>query len=134
MKIAVFLDNDGMTLPFGESGTVELYDNTSDGWYCANCIPFKPDRTMDLGLLRRYIHKTASQLDGCKVFVVKKTRGIFKAILEEELGINVRTFDGSPLESLDQIREQWEQEIIANAAVSACSQPRKTHRRCCSGT
>ena len=119
MKIAVFMDSNGETLPFGEAGTVELYDRDGEDWYCINCIPFKPDRAMNLNLLRQCIYKMASQLDDCKLFVVKKTQGIFKAILEEELGINVRTFDGSPLESLDQIREQREKEIIG-AAVSAC--------------
>jgi Fe-only nitrogenase accessory protein AnfO len=120
MKIAVFMDNKGETLPFGEVGTVELYDRDADGWYCTNCVPFRPNRTMNLHLLRQCIYKTASQLEGCKVFVVKKTQGIFKAIFEEELGMNVRTFDGSPLESLDQIREQREQEIIAGAALPVC--------------
>lgn len=122
MKIAVFMDDNGETLPFGEAGTVELYDRDGEGWYCTGCISFKPDRTMNLHLLRQCIYKMALQLDGCKVFVVKKTQGIFKAVLEEELGITVRTFDGSPLESLDQISEQWEKAIIAGAAaMSACS-------------
>jgi Fe-only nitrogenase accessory protein AnfO len=123
MKIAVFMNSNGDTLPFGEAGTVELYDRDRDGWYCVNCVPFKPNRTMNLNLLRQCIHKMASQLDDCKVFVVKKTQGIFKAVMEEELGINVRTFDGSPIESLDQIREQWEQELIAGAVMPACSLP-----------
>ena len=122
MKIAIFMDSNGETLPFGESGTVELYDRDGEDWYCINCIPFKPDRAMNLNLLRQCIYKMASQLDDCKLLVVKKTHGIFKAILEEELGMHVLTFDGSPLESLDQIREQREKELIA-AAASVCSRP-----------
>ncbi|MDR2691545.1 MAG: hypothetical protein LBB73_04505 [Dysgonamonadaceae bacterium] len=129
MNIAVFMDNNGETLPFGEAGTVELYERDNDGWYCVSCVPFKPDRTMNLKLLRQCIYKMASQLGGCKIFIVRKTQGIFKAIVEEELGIHVRTFDGSPLESLDQIREQWEREIIAaGAAAPVCSRARGCNR------
>jgi Fe-only nitrogenase accessory protein AnfO len=120
MKIAIFVDDNGETLPFAAAGTVELYDKDSDDWYCLNCVPFKPDRTMSLKFLRQYIYNMASQLDGCKLFIVKKAQGIFKVILEEELGITVRTFDGSPLESLDRIREQWEQEQVAAVAAPAC--------------
>ncbi|MDR3340901.1 MAG: Fe-only nitrogenase accessory protein AnfO [Candidatus Symbiothrix sp.] len=122
MKIATFVDDNGETLSFGEAGTVELYDKDGEGWYCVNCIPFKPDKSINISLLRQCIYKMVAQLGGCELFVVKKTKGIFKAIFEEELGIKIWTLDGAFLESLDQIQAQAEREMIENAtACTECS-------------
>jgi Fe-only nitrogenase accessory protein AnfO len=121
MKIATFVDNNGETLSFGEAGTVELYDKDGEGWYCVNCIPFKPDKSMNLFLLRQCIYKMVAQLDGCKLLVVKKAKGIFKAIFEEELGIKVWMLDGSPFESLNRINEQIEMEAKTMACSESCS-------------
>jgi Fe-only nitrogenase accessory protein AnfO len=106
MKIAVLVDENENIVSFNEPGILKLYEMDENGWHCIREIPFKPNLNMNLPEIRQYIYMTASQLDDCKSLVTRKTAGIFNAVFEEELGMKVWTVAGSPLEALNQIKEE----------------------------
>jgi Fe-only nitrogenase accessory protein AnfO len=108
MKIATLVDKQGNTLPFGTSGIVKLYESDGNKWQCLREILFTLDENLDLSNIRQCIYGLVSYLGSCRSFVMKKTPGIFNVILEEELGVKVWTVNGSPVEALQQIKEQSE--------------------------
>jgi hypothetical protein len=112
MKIAVFVDENGKTLPFGSSGMVEVYEKkVNTDWHCINKIPFEINAEMNLQDIQKRIYAMTSYLRGCKTFVIQKSAGIFNAILEEKLHIRLFVVEGNPLPLFDQIRDFIKSEI-----------------------
>ena len=107
MKIAVFVDRNGNTLPFYETGTVELYDRDGSRWYCKNKIPFGTDEKMRLSQIRSIILEMVYQIEDCKIFIAKTIKGLPYTIFEG-LGISIWKLDGAPTGFLDYVMEQEE--------------------------
>lgn len=113
MKIAAFVDAEGNTLPFDSSGMIYIYEMKNSGqWLCVCKVPLYINRNMNLVDIRKSIYTIASDLAGCKAFIIKRSMGIFNTIFEEELHIRVFSATGSPLAVLDQVRELVRTEII----------------------
>ncbi len=105
MKIAMFVDGKGNTLPFYSTGTVELYDQKQGKWVNAKSIPFSITEGMGLGEIRTTIRKMLSELDGCKIFVAAMIKGTPYTILEG-MGMSIWKMKGKPVEYLSYIDEE----------------------------
>lgn len=113
MKIAAFVDVEGNVLPFDSNGMICIYDNNNTTqWNCVSKRPLYINRGMNLADVRESVHAVASDLIGCKAFIVKRNMGIFNAIFEEELHLRIFSATGSPLAVLDQVRDIVRSDIV----------------------
>jgi Fe-only nitrogenase accessory protein AnfO len=75
---------------------------------------------MNISRIRLYIHELSSRLDGCKALVMRKSPGIFNAILEEELGIRIWTVNGQPFDAFPHIKAQTETAMDTAQGCASC--------------
>jgi Fe-only nitrogenase accessory protein AnfO len=80
---------------------------------------------MNISRIRLYIHELSSRLDGCKALVMRKSPGIFNAILEEELGIRIWTVNGQPFDAFPHIKAQTE---TCRDAAQGCASRCRTEK------
>jgi len=121
MKIAVFVDKNGKTVPFHEKGTIELYVCQENSWWCAKRIQLGKDEGISLADVRSRIHNVASEIEGSKFFVVETIRSISIAIFEAN-GITIWKVQGNAYEALDYIKEQEEKNKVKRSK-SCCDSP-----------
>jgi Fe-only nitrogenase accessory protein AnfO len=106
MQIAALVDQHDHTLPFGNNGTVKIFQQTDNQWICRKTVTLDLHDNVSLALIRSTVHQLAKQLNECKNIVLRRSPGIFNAILQEELGIKVWNAGGSVYNSLQQIAGQ----------------------------
>ena len=106
MKIAVFVDEEGVALPLNEKGTVALYTNENESkWECSKKIPFDISYNMSMVEMRKTIQALVAQIDDCKTIVAENVKGMHFAIFEG-VGVNIWKYKGNPESLLDYIKEQ----------------------------
>lgn len=111
MEIAVFLNHKGETATFNENGVVRVYLKDEKQWKVINELPFGINHLKSLKEIREAIMKMADGLNKCRVFVAATMIGIPYTILES-MGFNLWKIEGAPIEFLDHVLENEEQEIV----------------------
>jgi Fe-only nitrogenase accessory protein AnfO len=107
MKIAVFVDAEGRTLPFHQSGVVRLYDSPGGPWRCLRELPFEAGEGLRLAETRARMQAVVGQLEDCRVFIARTVKGVPYSILEG-LGFAIWKLDGRPEGFLDYVRGEEE--------------------------
>ena len=118
MKIAAYVDQNGAAAGFYESGQLCLYDQYSGQWEIIKRIPLQINVEMSLLEIKGLFFNAMHQLEDCKVFIVKEFKGLFHALLMEELGFHTWRSAGTMLEQLDLVATQ-EVEYVAELEKQA---------------
>ncbi|MFA7059901.1 MAG: Fe-only nitrogenase accessory protein AnfO [Pedobacter sp.] len=118
MKIAAFVNDSGAAAGFYEKGHVCLYDQVSGTWEIAKKITMEINVEMSLAEIKEIFYSAMSQLEDCKVFIVREFKGLFHALLMEELGFHTWKSAGTMLEQLDNVVGQ-ETEYVAELEKQA---------------
>jgi len=118
MKIAAFVNDSGTTAGFYEKGHVCLYDQVAGTWEIAKKIALDINMEMNLTEIKETFFRAMSQLEDCKVFIVREFKGLFHALLMEELGFHTWKSAGTMLEQLDNVVRQ-ETEYVAEREKQA---------------
>ncbi len=104
-KIAMFVDEDGYSAPLDSAGNLALYIYDEKEWRCTKRISFGTVEKMNLPEIRARVHGMISEIDDCKVFIAKNTKGIFFSFLDGA-GISIWQLEGYPADFLDDIMEK----------------------------
>lgn len=122
MKIAAFVDASGAVAGFYEKGHVCLFEPVAGTWEVSKKIALEIDPEMSLAEIKEIFLSAMSQLDDCKVFIVREFKGLFHALLMEELGFHTWKSAGTMHEQLDHVVLQekayvaeLEKQALANA-------------------
>ncbi len=122
MKIAAFVDDSGTVAGFYEKGHVCLYEQISGTWEITKKIALGITSEMALSEMKNTFFSAMSQLEDCKVFIVREFKGLFHALLMEELGFHTWKSQGTIGEQLDNVVQQeveyvaeLERQALANA-------------------
>jgi len=122
MKIAAFVDDSGAAASFYEKGHICLYDRVSGTWEIVKKISLEITIEMSLAEIKETFFHATSQLEDCKVFIVREFKGLFHALLMEELGFHTWKSAGTMREQLDNVVRQEteyaaerEKQALANA-------------------
>ena len=145
MKIAAYVDASGAATGFYEKGEIRLYRQISGSWEVCKKIALEVDVERGLAETKETFFAAMSQLEDCRVFIVREFKGLFHALLMEELGFHTWKSEGTMLEQLDNVVEQekayvaeLEKQAAANAGKPAaksgghgscgggCSSPRQS--------
>lgn len=118
MKIAAFVDDSGAVAGFYEKGHVCLYEQVSGTWEIAKRIMMDINVEMSLAEIKEIFYSAMSQLEDCKVFIVSEFKGLFHALLMEELGFHTWKSAGTMFEQLDNVVRQ-EREYVAELEKQA---------------
>lgn len=103
MKIAVYVDSNGMVAsPYGE-GAVVLFTQTPEGWQSHKVFDFAITSDMSLADVKRAVQSLALRLEDCRVFLASESRGLLYSILEDELGFHSWRSHGLAKALLDEI-------------------------------
>lgn len=118
MKIATFVNNNGDVAGFYEKGRLCRYEQVSGEWRITREVAL--DINEDMGLLetKELFFAAMSQFEDCKVFIVKKFKGLFHALLMEELGFHTWKSEGPMREQLDNV-VLLEKEYVADLEKQA---------------
>ncbi len=122
MKIAVFVGENGKTVPFHVRGIIELYVYQENSWWCTKRIHLGQDEGMSLADIRSRILYVASEIEDCKVFVVETIRSLPIAIFEANR-ITIWKDQGNAYEALDYIKEQEEKNQVTKTKSCCCDSP-----------
>ncbi len=104
-KIAMFVDENGYSAPLNLAGTLALYMYEEKEWRCTKKISLSAVENMTLPEIRARVHGMILEIDDCKVFVAKNTKGIFLSFLDGS-GISIWQMEGRPADFLDDIMEK----------------------------
>jgi len=124
MKIAAFVDDSGAATGFYEKGQICLYDQVSGQWEITKKIPLQINQEMRLLDIKELFSHAMSQLEDCKVFIVREFKGLFHALLIEELGFHTWKSEGTMREQLDNVVRQ-ETEYVAEREKQALANANK---------
>lgn len=102
MKIAVFLDEQGMTSPVWQAHALGLYTRDGEGWRLEKNLPVHLSPEMPLSELRERIAAIIMQLPTCRHFVAAEIHGALRAWFDG-MGIAMWQGRGQPLGFLDEI-------------------------------
>lgn len=123
MKIAAYVDDSGAAVGFYEKGQVCLYEQVGGTWEITKKIALEINVEMGLVDIKNLFFSAMAQLEDCTVFIVRDFKGLFHALLMEELGFHTWKSEGSMLEQLDNVvlqeKEyciQLEKQALENAA------------------
>lgn len=124
MKIAAYVDDSGAATGFYEKGQICLYDQVSGQWEITKKIPLQINQEMRLLDIKELFFHAMSQLEDCKVFIVREFKGLFHALLIEELGFHTWKSEGTMREQLDNVVRQ-ETEYVAEREKQALANANK---------
>jgi len=103
MKIATFINDNGDVAGFYEKGRLCRYEHVSGAWKITGEVALDIDAEMGLLETKELFFSAMSQFEDCKVFIVKKFKGLFHALLMEELGFHTWKSEGTVTEQLDNV-------------------------------
>jgi len=103
---------------FLEEGRICLYERDTDGWLKTREVPLALHPDLSLSEIKAAIRRAVAQLDDCTVFVVRETRGVLNAVLQEEFGFRTWKSEGLLVEQLDSVARH-DQELVAEQAAKA---------------
>nr|WP_320051136.1 Fe-only nitrogenase accessory protein AnfO [uncultured Desulfuromonas sp.] len=133
MKIAAFVNHQGNSAYFHETGDVCLYEQIKGTWQQTKKIALEINGKMSLAEIRNAFFTTMDQLEGCRVFIVREFRGLFHALLLEELGYHTWKSEGALLEQLDHVAQK-EREYVAELAQKSATEPAQPSGHCGCGS
>lgn len=119
MKIASYVTKNGDVAGFHEQGRICLYEHSQDSWSKTKELPFELNPDLSLAELKAGIRRVVTQLDDCRLFVVREVRGLVNALLLEEFGFRTWQAHGPLLEQLDTIVDNDREFAAAQAAKAA---------------
>jgi len=105
MKIAVFVDELGMTAPLGESGFVNVFTREEGAWRICQRIPFALPSGLTLNQTRQRTLSMLAELPYCRHFVASEIHGALLAWLDG-MGMTMWKTRGRPEDFLDRIVAQ----------------------------
>ncbi|VDR27320.1 Fe-only nitrogenase accessory protein AnfO [Raoultella terrigena] len=105
MKIAVFVDELGMTAPLGESGFVNVFTREEGAWRICQRIPFSLPSGLTLNQIRQRTLSMLAELPYCRHFVASEIHGALLAWLDG-MGMTMWKTRGRPEDFLDRIVAQ----------------------------
>jgi Fe-only nitrogenase accessory protein AnfO len=129
MKIATFINDSGEVAGFYEKGKLCRYEWICGKWQITGEVPLEIDAEMGLLQTKERFFAAMSQLKDCRVFIVKKFKGLFHALLMEELGFHTWISEGSTCEQLDnvvQLEKEYLAELEKKALADAAKPPVKS--------
>jgi len=103
MKIATFINDSGEVAGFYEKGKLCRCEKIAGQWEITREVPLDIDCEMGLLETKELFFAAMAQLEDCRVFIVKKFKGLFHALLMEELGFHTWISEGSTSEQLDNV-------------------------------
>lgn len=124
MKIATFVNDSGEVAGFYEKGRLCRYEQVSGAWQLTREVALDINEEMGLLETKDLFFKAMSQLEDCKVFIVKRFKGLFHALLMEELGFHTWKSEGPLSEQLDNV-VLLEKEYVAELEKQALANPGK---------
>lgn len=124
MKIAAYVDDSSAATGPYEKGQICLYDQVSGQWEITKKIPLQINQEMRLLEIKELFFSAIFQLEDCKVFIVRELKGLFHALLIEELGFHTWKSEGTMLEQLDNVVRQ-EAEYVAELEKQALANANK---------
>jgi len=128
MKIATFVNDSGEVAGFYEKGRLCRYEQVAGAWQITREVALDINEEMGLLETKGQFFKAMSQLENCKVFIVKKFKGLFHALLMEELGFHTWKSEGSIREQLDNV-VLLEKEYVAELEKQALANTGKPKAR-----
>lgn len=105
MKIAVFLDEQGMIAPLTEPGAVMLYTHDEKGWQVCRQIPFTLAGTPTLADIRQRTLAMLALLPECRHFIAREIHGALLAWFDG-MGLTMWQSAGKPEAALNAIALQ----------------------------
>ncbi len=105
MKIAVFVNKEGITIPISNDGIVKVYYKEDNNWIVVKQIDLKLNEEMDSISIRNEIKSMILLLEDCNIFVAENIKGISFTILEGML-FKIWKVKGRPEDFLDYISEK----------------------------
>ena len=107
---------------FYEKGRLCRYEQVSGKWEITGEVALAINEEMGLLETKDIFFKAISHFEDCRVFIVKKFKGLFHALLMEELGFHTWKSEGTVTEQLDNVvvleKEyvaELEKQALANA-------------------
>jgi Fe-only nitrogenase accessory protein AnfO len=122
MKIATFINDSGEVAGFYEKGKLCRYERVSGEWQVTREVSLDIDAEMGLLETKELFFAAMTQLEDCRVFIVKKFKGLFHALLMEELGFHTWISEGSTREQLDNVvllEKKYVAELEKQAVIDA---------------
>ncbi|HHG8772011.1 TPA: Fe-only nitrogenase accessory AnfO family protein [Raoultella planticola] len=105
MKIAVFVDERGITAPLGQSGYVTVFTREEGQWQSGQAIPFALSPALTLSQIRQRTLSMLAELPHCRHFVASEIHGALLAWLDG-MGLTMWKTSGRPEDFLDRIVAQ----------------------------
>lgn len=105
MNIATLVDTNGNAIPFGEPGTLHIFNHEEDGWKPVMEFAFSMHADQGFAAIRRSILDLAARLGDCRTLLVGPVQGFPRSMLLE-LGFSVWTVEGAAVRYLDQIMQR----------------------------
>lgn len=116
-KIAVLVNESGLTASFFEKVQVHLYEKSKGQWEVVSTFPLKLNMYRGIGEVRNNLLEVINNLSGCKVIVGRDISGQPYNILNSN-GFAIVQLEGEPLPSLEYI---WN--MVTNEALPDDSAP-----------
>lgn len=110
MKIAVFLNEQGHTLPLGQPGFITLFTRDVTGWQRGESTPFALSWQQGLAEIRQQTLSMLATLHDCHHLVARDIHGALLAWLDG-MGITMWKCSGDPMAFLDQMVRQIENAV-----------------------
>lgn len=111
MEIAVFLNSNGETISFNETGVVKVYLKDKEEWKVIKEIVFGIDNLTTSKEIREKLTAMAQALGECKVFVATEIKGLPFTVLDG-MGFNIWKVKGTPEKFLEHVLESEEEEKL----------------------
>jgi Fe-only nitrogenase accessory protein AnfO len=128
MKIATFINDSGEVAGFYEKGKLCRCEKVAGQWEITREVSLEINAEMGLLETKELFFAAMAQLEDCRVFIVKKFKGLFHALLMEELGFHTWISEGSTSEQLDnvvQLEREHVKELEKQALLDAARPPVK---------
>lgn len=107
MKIAVLLDETGMTSSFSEKATLYIYERKDDVWTAYCKLGWEPAPSATMEELRMRISQVADWLGDCKVVVAESANGFYRIVFGS-FDIALWALSGEPKNYISHIEKFYE--------------------------
>lgn len=119
MKIAVFVNESGLSTEPSNATSVTIYEKHSNQWTVTQSHKVSISTPQTLSSVRAFLNEMINQLNDCKIIVASKMLGATYNILDRA-GFQLWEFQGNPIEFLPIIEQK---EIIQNYELEPESNP-----------
>ncbi|SHN73266.1 Fe-only nitrogenase accessory AnfO family protein [Desulfitobacterium chlororespirans] len=102
MKIAVLVNETGVTAGFSEKAELYIYERTGDTWVADQKFDWTPGNHESMAGLRFRLSQMVHWLGDCKVIAAGPTHGFYRVIFEG-FGVALWMIEGRPQDFIPQI-------------------------------